>query len=235
MKAFPKSLTLATAAGALLAASLALAQNEPRRERPPGDQPPPEGARRPGGDRPQTERPQGDRPGEFRGRPDGAPLNLTEEQREVMRAAMEANRDEMQEINERMRDARRGLQEATFAEKFNLDTVKARARDVAEVQAEMSVLQAKVFAKLRPKLTAEQIERLKNLPPEFALRGGMGFGGPGGPGGPGGFRPGGPDGPRPDGQRVNPDDAPRRPRGDAPNAPPAEGQPRRPAPDAQPK
>jgi translation initiation factor IF-2 len=83
---------------------------------------------------------------------------------------------------------------------------------------------------VRSKLSAEQIERLKNVPLDILMRTGMG-GGPGGPGGQGGFRPGGPDGQRPDGQRYNPDNPQRRPRGDAPG----DERPRRPAPESEPK
>jgi hypothetical protein len=129
-------------------------------------------------------------------------------------------------VMEKMRDARRGLNEAILAEKLDLDAVRKHAKEVAEIQAELSVVQAKVFSKVRSKLSAEQIERLKNVPLELMMRGGMG-----GPGGPGGFRPGGPDGQRPDGQRYNPDNPQRRPRGDAPG----DERPRRPAPESEPK
>lgn len=224
MKALKQFLAIISLFAAMAAVNSALAQDQPRR---PGQ---------PDGARPPAERPDGERPrGEFRGGPDGPRggnfLGLTEEQREILRSANEEHRDEMGRLGERMREARRGLSEATLAEKLDLEAVKSHAKELAEVQAEMSVIQAQVLAKLRPKLTAEQIERMRNMPMEFITRGGMGPGF----GGPGGFRPGGPDAPRPEGQRLNPDDASRRPRGDGDR--PANGgdRPRRPAPDLEPK
>ena len=154
-------------------------------------------------------------------------LGLNEEQRDLLRQANEEHRDETAGVMEKMRDARRGLNEAILAEKLDMAAVKKHAKEVAEIQAELSVIQAKVFSKIRSKLSAEQIERLKNVPLDMVMRGGMG----GGPGGPGGFRPGGPDGQRPDGQRIDPNNPQRRPRGDAPG----DERPRRPAPESEPK
>ena len=213
------------AAAVLLALNPTQAQDEKRRpERPGGEQP--DRARRPGADRPEGERPPG-------GRPEGGPrgggdlLGLNEEQRDLLRQANEEHRGEMTGVMEKMRDARRGLNEAILAERLDLAAVKKQAREVAEIQAELSVIQAKVFSKVRSKLSAEQVERLKNVPLDMMMRGGLG----GGPGGPGGFRPGGPDGQRPDGQRYNPDNPQRRTRGDAPG----DERPRRPAPESEPK
>ncbi|HEY6167051.1 MAG TPA: periplasmic heavy metal sensor [Verrucomicrobiae bacterium] len=221
MKPTNRLLTIPTAAALLLVINLASAQDAPRRpERAPGDQPAPEGGRRP--------------EGEFR-RPDGAPrgdfLQLNEEQRNAWREAMEAHREEMGALGEKMRDARRAMSEAMYAEKQDLAAIKKHAKELGELQVEMSVIQAKAFATFRPKLTAEQIEKLKNAPPGI-----FGLGGPGGPGGPG-FRPDGqrPDGVRPDGQGLNPD-SPRRPRGEGPaGRPQGDERPRRPASDSEPK
>src|SRR5438445_812631 len=94
-------LALPVAASLLVALNLATAQDEPKR---------PE---RPRGDRPAGERP----PGEFRGNrgPEGGPgefANLTDEQRAAFREAMEATREDNMKLMEKMRDARRALQEA---------------------------------------------------------------------------------------------------------------------------
>ena len=215
-----KSIARYVAVALLLTAGSVPAQDQPKRpERDRPDRPSPE-AQRP--DRPPVERPGERRP---EGGPRPEPLNLNDEQREVWRNAMESHREDMMQLGEKMRDARRALQEAMFAEKQNSEKVKSAAKEVAELQAEMTVIQAKAFAALRPKLTGEQVERLKNMPPEFLMRA---VGGPGGPGGPDFRAPGTPRDPN-----FKPGDEPRRPRGDAPENPPRES--RRPRPESEPK
>ena len=151
-------------------------------------------------------------------------IEFTDEQRDALRTAMEDRREEMGQLSEKMRDARTGLQKEILAEKQNPDRIKSFAKEVAELQAELTVIQAKAFAQARPKFTADQLEKLKNSPMgiEMLMRGGMQ--GRGGPGGPGFGAPG----------------EGRRPGGDAPGARP-EGKdsdsprPGRPRPDAEPK
>lgn len=211
MKHLQTLLPSAVATALLLAINLAPAQDQPRPERKRGDAP--AGERRPEGS--PDRRPEG---GQFRGGQGGQGgmpmIELTEEQRDAIRTAMEDQREEFNPLNERMRDARQSLQEAIYAEKQDASKIQSLAKEVAEIQVQMTVLQAKVFAKVRPKFTGEQLENLKRVPMEFLMRGGFqGRGGPGGPGfGPGGEgrRPGGnaPEGNRPDGApkgRTRPD------------------------------
>ncbi len=151
----------------------------PRPERPPQDgqrSPRPDG-QRPGGQRPDGQRPDGQR-GDF--------LNLNEEQRTAMKEATEANKEDLAKVTEKMRDARRELSEAVYAEKMDNHLIQQKAEAVGKIDGEMSILRAKIFAKLRPTLTPEQLERLKNVPPEFMAGGFSGFRGAGGPGGTGG-------------------------------------------------
>lgn len=137
-------------------------------------------------------------------------VELSEEQREALRSAMEDHREEMGQLGEKMRDARQGLQDAIFAEKQDAQKIESHAKEVAELQAQMTVIQAKMFAKARSKFTADQLEKVKRVPIEFLMRGGFqgrgGQGGPGfGPGGegrrPGGTPPDGNDAKKPDGAR----------------------------------
>ncbi len=215
MKTLHSFLPLSATAALLIAVNLATAQDQPRPERPRGDAP--AGERRPEGG--PERRPEG---GQFRGGPGGPGgmpmVELTEAQRDAMRSAMEDHREEMNQLGEKMRDARNGLQEAIFAEKQDAQKIESHAKEVAELQAQMTMIQAKMFAAVRSKFTPDQLEKLKRTPIEFLMRGGFqGRGGPGGPGfgpggegrRPGGNAPDGADGKRPEGARTG------RPRPDA--------------------
>ena len=90
---------------------------------------------------------------------------LTEEQRASLREAMQAQREKMRGVEEKLRDARKELFELGLKEKFDEEAVREKATAAAKLDAEMTVLRAKAFSQMRPTLSAEQIEKLKNLPP----------------------------------------------------------------------
>lgn len=113
---------------------------------------------------------------------------LTEEQREQLREAMQQNRPKLQELEQNLREARRELNEAIFAEKYDEATTRQKAMAVAQLETERVLLRARALDKIRPTLTPVQLERLKQMPLEFAV-------GPPGPpekaGPPGSFEPSG--------------------------------------------
>ncbi|MEY2427644.1 MAG: Heavy-metal resistance [Verrucomicrobiota bacterium] len=90
---------------------------------------------------------------------------LTEEQRNSLRAAMEDQREKVRELEEKTRDARKELFEAGLTEKFDEAAVRQKATGVAKVDAEIIVLRMKAFSQMRPSLSAEQIQKLKDLTP----------------------------------------------------------------------
>ena len=90
---------------------------------------------------------------------------LTEEQRASLREAMQSQREKMREAEEKLRDARREIFELGLKEKFDEEAVREKALAAAKLDAEVTVLRAKAFSQMRPALSAEQIEKLKNLPP----------------------------------------------------------------------
>ncbi|MBI3878849.1 MAG: hypothetical protein HY301_02140 [Verrucomicrobia bacterium] len=215
-------ISLLPAAALLLAAQMSTAQDQPRRPRAEGAQPPEGGARPEGQGRQRPADPADGAPreggprgqGQGRGGFGGPQIELTDAQREAIRTASEGMREDMEPLMQRMGEARRALQEAIYAEKQSADTIKARAHDVAEIQADVTVMQAQMIAKVRSKFSAEEMERIRNVPVEMLMmRAGVG--------GRGGFGPGGPGGQRPDGQGVRPDGAGRRPGGDNPDGAPA--------------
>ena len=98
---------------------------------------------------------------------------LTEEQKESLRAAMETQREKTRALDEKIRDARRELFKAGLTDSFDEESIRAKAIEVGKLDAELTVLRAKAFSKMKPSLSAEQIEQLKN-PPPFAGEGGEG-------------------------------------------------------------
>src|SRR5437588_2638643 len=78
---------------------------------------------------------------------------------------MQAQREKMRELEEKLRDARKEIFMAGLKEKFDEETVRQKALVAANLDAELTVLRAKAFSQMRPSLSAEQIEKLKNLPP----------------------------------------------------------------------
>jgi hypothetical protein len=140
---------------------------------------------------------------------------LTDAQRAELRKSMEESRDKFQELEQKIRDARRELNEALYAEKYDEAATRQKATAVAQLEAERVLLRAKAFDKIRPTVTAAQLERLKRMPLDAAfgpaLQGGQGrpFPGPGQPGvgaggPPQGFGPGRPADPRPDAPVARP-------------------------------
>lgn len=152
----PTTLLALAVAVALQVAPRAPAQPEPDRPHRPN---PPAGEARRG-------QPDG-QPG-FRGGPgQGLPLMeqvLTEDQRDSLRQTMEAQREKMRGLQEKIRDARKALMKAALAEEFKDDVVKAKALEVAKLEAEVSALRLKAFAEVQPALSPEQLEKILNPP-----------------------------------------------------------------------
>ena len=90
---------------------------------------------------------------------------LTEEQRTSLREAMQSQREKMRESEEKLRDARKEIFEAALADKFDENAVRQKAAVVAKVEADMLVLRAKAFSEMRPALSSEQLQKLKNSDP----------------------------------------------------------------------
>ncbi len=129
-------------------------------------QPKPEGQRQQPAPR-FTERPQPVvvRPGSGGGGVERVFAVLTEEQRYSMRQASEGQREKVRAIEEKIRDARKAILEASVAEKFDEDAVRNKAEEAAKLDAELTVMRAKALSLIKPPLSKEQIEKIKNPQP----------------------------------------------------------------------
>jgi len=90
---------------------------------------------------------------------------LTDDQRGSFREAMESQRDQMRELEEKLRATRREALQASVARDFNEEVVREKAMATARLEAEMAVVRARALSRVRPSLSADQIEKLRNAMP----------------------------------------------------------------------
>ena len=90
-------------------------------------------------------------------------LDLTEEQRAQVRQIMQGHRDEFRAVEQRLQAAHRAQQDAVEATPFDENAVRARAADVAAIQADAVVLRAKVHSDVFAVLTPEQQAKAAEL------------------------------------------------------------------------
>ncbi len=87
------------------------------------------------------------------------------EQRTSLRDALQTKGEKMRAIEEKLRDARKDLLEKCVADNFDEKAVREKAVEVGKLEAERTVLFAEAFSKVRPRLTPEQLEKIRNPPP----------------------------------------------------------------------
>ena len=90
---------------------------------------------------------------------------LTEEQRTSLREAAAAQGEQSREQELKLRAARKEMLNLSLTETFDEAAVRAKALEVGKLEAELTVLRAKALSQMRPPLSPEQIEQLKNPPP----------------------------------------------------------------------
>jgi Spy/CpxP family protein refolding chaperone len=88
---------------------------------------------------------------------------LTDEQRASLQEAMAAQREKVSGLEEKSRQARRAMFESALAEKFEEASVRKQAIALSKIEAELTVIRMKAFSQMRPQLSAEQMEKLRNF------------------------------------------------------------------------
>ena len=97
-------------------------------------------------------------------------LGLTDAQLQHVRTIMESHRDEQKAIGDRMRDARKALQDAIEADPLNEGAIRDAAAAVGAIDADAAVLQAKIRTEVFALLTPEQVKKAKELRSEMENR-----------------------------------------------------------------
>ena len=97
-------------------------------------------------------------------------LDLTDAQREQVRAIMEAHRDDQTAIRDRMQAARKALGDAINADAFDEAAIRAKAAEVGAVETDAALLQARIHGEVIAILTPEQVKKAKELRAEMENR-----------------------------------------------------------------
>ena len=100
----------------------------------------------------------------------GPRLNLTDAQREQLKSIAETNKDEWKALADRARAAHEALTEAVMAETVDEALIRARAADVAAVDADLAVASAHARAQAWQILTPEQQAQAKQFQAEMKNR-----------------------------------------------------------------
>lgn len=112
--------------------------------------------------------------GGFQGRGGGGMAVLDEQQRNLLREALQKEQDPLRALDEKLRAAQKELMQAVLAEKYDEQVVRQKAEAVAKIEVEMTLLRAKALATVAPTLKTEQKESMINSPfGAMMLRGGM--------------------------------------------------------------
>ena len=90
-------------------------------------------------------------------------LGATEAQRQAIRTIEQSHDAALRGVRERERSARQGLQSAMMAETVDEGAIRARSADVAAVEADAAVLQARVRSEVFAVLTPEQRAQASTL------------------------------------------------------------------------
>lgn len=90
-------------------------------------------------------------------------LNLTDAQREQVKQIVDSRQQEARAIGERAMAAREALHAATTSPSFDEGLIRAKAAEVAAIEADMAVARARIFADVFQILTPEQQAKVKEL------------------------------------------------------------------------
>jgi Spy/CpxP family protein refolding chaperone len=93
----------------------------------------------------------------------GRQLNLTDAQKDQVKAIADSHKDDWKALAERERTARAALTTAVSADTFDEATIRQKSAEVAAVDADAAVARAHAHAEVFQILTADQKTQLKTL------------------------------------------------------------------------
>jgi Spy/CpxP family protein refolding chaperone len=95
--------------------------------------------------------------------PGFAQLDLSDDQKAQLKQIAESHRDEFRAAGEKIRAAREGMRALIEADTINESGIRTKSHEVAEAEADLAILNAKVRAESTQILTSEQQAKLKEL------------------------------------------------------------------------
>jgi Spy/CpxP family protein refolding chaperone len=90
-------------------------------------------------------------------------LGLTDEQAAQIKAALTADKDNLASLLSRLHEARAGLRAAIQAPDATEASARAASAKVAAVEADLAAERLKLYGKISPILTADQLAKLKEF------------------------------------------------------------------------
>jgi Spy/CpxP family protein refolding chaperone len=97
-------------------------------------------------------------------------LDLTSDQRDRVKQILDSHRDDQQAIGPRAMAAHDALEAAITAASFDETLIRTRAADVASVDADETVLRARIYSEVYQILTADQQSKLKTMQDQMHQR-----------------------------------------------------------------
>jgi Spy/CpxP family protein refolding chaperone len=100
----------------------------------------------------------------------GRELNLTDTQKDQIKAIADTHKDEWKSLAERERAAHQALNALVMADAIDEASIRQKSADVAAVDADAAVMRAHAHAEVLQILTADQRAQLKTLISQRRLR-----------------------------------------------------------------
>jgi Spy/CpxP family protein refolding chaperone len=94
-------------------------------------------------------------------------LDITPEQREQIKAVLQAHRGEIVQVARKLRDEHRELRSVVEAEPVNETAIREAAADLGEVLGDAAVLHAEIRGEVVTVLTPEQVAKLEACRQDF--------------------------------------------------------------------
>ena len=90
-------------------------------------------------------------------------LDLTKEQQEQVDKIIDQHQSERQALHEKIDAARKTLQDAVHTDTFDELKIRSASQTLAANMEEIAVLKGKIVSEIRPILTPEQLENMKEM------------------------------------------------------------------------
>jgi len=87
---------------------------------------------------------------------------LTDDQRKSYRQALQAQREKLHDLETKMVEARKDLTTVSASGTFDENAVRTKAAYIGNIEVELAVVRARALSQVKPPLTVEQIEQMKN-------------------------------------------------------------------------
>ena len=97
-------------------------------------------------------------------------LDLTDAQREQVRQLTQQNREQLRGLMDRMRTAQSARRQAVEAVPYNEAQIRTAMKDLAEVESDLAVAEARLQSDIYALLTSDQQQRLQKMRAEREAR-----------------------------------------------------------------